>query len=187
MGKIILAVILGGLFGFVLYYAGASSPKRLLSMLRLQNLSLMKIIVFAIGFASVLLSLASMAGIFDISHLSVKTTHLGVIIGGLIFGFAFGWVGTCPGTCVAATSSGGFKKAIAAVIGGLLGAWVFALSYGFFEGMGLFDAFNLGKLTLFNISDKYPSVFSIGYMGLLIGGILFMVIGVVLPEKGFEK
>lgn len=187
MDKIIVAIILGGLFGFALFYAGASSPKKLIRMLRLQDLSLMKIIVFAIGLSSVLLAIANFIGIFDVSHLSVKSTHLGVIIGGLLFGVGFGTVGTCPGTCVAATSSGGFKKAISAVVGGLLGAWVFSLMYETFHNWGLFGAMNLGKLTLFQISDKYPSVFSVGYIGLFIVGLLFIGIAMLLPMKGRKE
>ncbi len=182
-----MAIILGGLFGFVLYLVGASNPKKLISMLRLQDLYLMKTIIFAIGFSSVLLFFANLFGIFDISHLSIKSTNLGVVVGGLIFGIGFGWVGTCPGTCVAATGSGGFKKAISAVIGGLFGAFAFSMSYGFFKNLGLFNTMDLGKLTLFNISEKYPSVFDIGFSGLLIVGIIFMVIGVILPQKPFSK
>src|SRR5690606_34350788 len=128
--KILSAIILGGLFGFALYKSGASNLKKLLATLRLEDLSLMKTILFGIGFASILLSLASLVGLFNIGHLSIKTTHLGVIIGGLIFGIGFGAAGTCPGTCVAAAGSDGVKKAISAVIGGLLGAFVFSLSYG---------------------------------------------------------
>nr|WP_302597657.1 YeeE/YedE thiosulfate transporter family protein [uncultured Cellulosilyticum sp.] len=181
--KIVEGFILGALFGGALYYVGASNPKKLLSMLRLQDLSLMKIIFFAIGLGSTLLSIAALVGIFDISHLSIKTTHLGVIIGGLIFGVGFGSLGTCPGTCVAATSSGGKGKAISAVIGGLFGAFAFSETYGYFNQMGLFDTMNLGKLTWFNISDQFQSVFGMGYVGLLIVGILFMIVGTVLPIK----
>lgn len=180
--KVIEGLILGMFFGGALYYVGASNPKKLLGMLRLQDLSLAKIIFFAIGFGSTLLSIAALLGIFDLSHLSIKTTHLGVIAGGLIFGIGFGSIGTCPGTCMAATASGGKGKAIASVIGGLLGAFVFSMTYGYFKEMGLFNIMNLGKLTWFGISDKYPSVFEVGYMGLLGTGILFMLIAGILPE-----
>lgn len=182
--ELILAIILGGLFGFALYLVGASNPKKLLSMLRLEDLSLMKIIVFGIGFSSVLLSLAIGLGIFNISHLSIKSTNLGVVIGGLIFGIGFGSVGTCPGTCVAATGTNGIRKAIAAVIGGLVGAFAFSMTYGFWKNTGLFSALDLGKLTLFNISDKFPSVFNIGFMGLLMVGILLMLVAYFLPLRG---
>ena len=49
-------------------------------------------------------------------------------------------------------------SAISAVIGGLLGAFVFSLSYGWFKDLGLFDSLNAGKLTLFNISDAFPQL-----------------------------
>lgn len=182
--QIALAIVLGSLFGFALYVTGASNSKKLLSMLRLEDLSLMKIIVFAIGFSSVLLFLANLLGIFTISHLSIKATNLGVILGGILFGIGFGTVGTCPGTCIAASGSGAFKKIISAVIGGLFGAFAFSLTYGMWKQIGLFKVFDLGKLTLFAISEKYPSVFNIGFIGLLFTGILLMIIAWFLPEQG---
>ncbi|NMA83702.1 MAG: YeeE/YedE family protein [Epulopiscium sp.] len=185
--QILQAIILGGLFGFALYLVGASHPKKLLAMLRLQDLSLMKTIVFSIGFSSSLLFLADLIGIFNISHLSVKSTNLGVIIGGLIFGIGFGGIGTCPGTCVAASGGDGFKKAIATIFGGLLGAFAFSLSYGWFKGIGLFSAMDAGKLTLFNISEKYPALLNIGFVGLLLTGVVFMAVAVLLPTKPLVK
>ncbi|NCB31753.1 MAG: hypothetical protein EOM66_10145, partial [Clostridia bacterium] len=159
--EIVLAIILGCLFGAALYWVGASSPKKLTAMLRLEDLTLMKIIVFAIGFASVLLSVFSLLGWLNVAHLSVKATNLGVVIGGLLFGVGFGTVGTCPGTCVAAAGSGGAGKAISAILGGLFGAWLFSMTYGFWKDLGLFQVMDLGKLTLFQISEKFPSVFSV--------------------------
>lgn len=179
---IVLAIILGTLFGAVLYRTGASSPKKLISMLRLEDLSLMKIILFAIGFASVLLSISGLLGFFNLDHLSIKGTNLGVIIGGLLFGIGFGTVGTCPGTCVAASGSGGYKKAVSAVLGGLVGAWVFSMTYGFWKNTGLFSAMDLGKRTLFHISDEFPSVFPVGFIGLLIMGLAFIATAFILPK-----
>lgn len=181
--EILLAILLGGFFGFALSYVGATGFKNILKMLRLEDLSLAKIILFAIGFGSVLLALVSMFGLFDVSHLNVKTMNLGVIIGGLLFGVAFGSVGTCPGTCVGAVGTNGAKRGIVAIAGGLLGAFVFSLTYGYFKDLGMFDALNLGKLTLFNISEKYPALFNMGFGGLLIIGVLFMAAGYFLPKK----
>lgn len=185
--KILLAILLGGFFGYALYKVGATNPKKLLAMLRLQDLHLAKVILFAIGFASVLLSLAQVIGIFDITHLSVKTLNLGVVIGGVIFGLGFGYGGTCPGTCVGAAGTDNFKKALSAIVGGLFGAFAFTLSYGYLKNIGLISGFDLGKLTLFNISSAYPSVFSIGYLGLFIAGILFMMFGYMLPKSILKK
>ncbi|GEQ21668.1 hypothetical protein CBU02nite_21740 [Clostridium butyricum] len=181
--KIILAILLGGFFGFALSYVGATVFKNIIKMLRLEDLSLAKIILFAIGFSSVLLSISSMIGLFDISHLSVKSMNLGVIIGGLIFGIAFGSVGTCPGTCIGAVGSNGIKKAFSTVLGGLFGAFAFSLSYKYLKDLGLFEALNMGKLTLFNVSEKFPSIFNVGFIGMLLVGVLFMIAGYLLPKQ----
>ena len=137
-------------------------------MLRLEDLHLAKVILFAIGFASVLLSINHAVGIFNLSHLSVKTLNLGVIIGGIIFGLGFGYVGTCPGTCVGASGTNNFKKSLSTIIGGLMSSLTFTLSYGYLNNLGLISGFDLGKLTLFKISPNYPSLFNIGYIGLFL-------------------
>ena len=62
---IVLAILLGGFFGFALYKVGAANMDNLLSMLSLRNLTLMKIILFAIGLASVLVALFYAIGLFD--------------------------------------------------------------------------------------------------------------------------
>ena len=185
--KLLLAILLGGFFGYTLYKVQATNPKKLLAMLRLEDLHLAKVILFAIGFASVLLSIAHAIGIFDITHLSVKTLNLGVIIGGIIFGLGFGYAGTCPGTCVGAFGTNNFKKGLSAIIGGLVGALAFTLSYSYLDNLGLISGFDLGKLTLFNISPEYPSLFNIGYMGLFITGLLFMLVAYMLPKSILKK
>ncbi len=43
--QIVLAIILVTIFGAVLYWVGASSPKKLIAMLRLEDLTLRKIMV----------------------------------------------------------------------------------------------------------------------------------------------
>lgn len=182
--EILLAIMLGALFGFALYIVGASEPKNLKSMLRLEDLTLMKIIVFGIGFASVLLAISISIGIFDLSHIHIKATNLGVIVGGLIFGLGFGWAGTCPGTCVAATGTHGIRKALAAVAGGLVGAFAFSMTYGWWKDLGMFRTLDFGKITLFAISDQYSSVFHVGSIGLLCVGVLFMLGAYVIPLKG---
>lgn len=179
---IILGIILGTFFGLALYIAGASNPDKLKAMLRLEYLTLMKIIVFAIGFASILLSIANLLGFFNVDHFNIKSTNLGVIVGGIIFGLGFGWAGTCPGTCVAATTGKGFKKAIVAVIGGLLGAFVFSIQYGWWKNIGLFEIMKLDKVTLFSISDKYNYIFPGSFIGLLVVGAVMMLGSLLIPN-----
>lgn len=180
---ILLAIILGGFFGYSLYIVGATNFKEIGKMLRLEDLTLAKIILFAIGLSSVLLFLANLVGIFDISHLNIKPMNLGVITGAVIFGVGFGVSGTCPGTSIGGLNPQTYKKAISAILGGLLGAFAFTLSYEFFDNLGLFNILDYGKLALFNLSDKYPSIFNIGFSGLLITGLLFIVLALIMPNS----
>ncbi len=181
--KILLAIILGAFFGYALYKVDATNPRKLTSMLRLEDITLAKVILFAIGLSSVLLVVINAIGLFNLDNLSVKTMNLGVIIGGVIFGLGFGFAGTCPGTCVGAAGSDGVKKAVSAILGGLLGAFTFSLVYGKLNEMGLISNLDMGKLTLFNISPEFESVFNIGFGGLAIVGVIFMVLALVLPNS----
>lgn len=178
-----IGLVTGALFGAALYLAGAASPVKMREVLRLEDLTIFKIILFAIGLSNVLLFVFNMVGILDLSNLSVKTMHLGVIVGGLIFGVGFGMVGSCPGTAFAAIGTNIYKQALMIAFGGIIGSMIFALMYGGFVDMGIFDAMNIGKLTLFKISDKYPSVTEIGYAGLLMMGVVFMAVAWFVPDK----
>lgn len=179
----IISIFLGIFFGFSLYLAGANVNTNILNMLRLKNMKIGKIIFFAIGFASFLTGVFAIIGFLDLSHFSVKSMHLGVIIGAIIFGIGFGMIGRCPGTCPASITSGFFIKGIITFIGGLLGALIFSLTYSYFDNLGLFDILNYGKISIFHLSNKFPSVLNISHGGLIIMGVLFMLISYAMPEK----
>lgn len=176
-----IGVFLGMLFGGALYLVGATKSENIKSMLGLKNIVLMKIIVFGIGFGSFLVSLAYFLGIFEISHLEIKPLHLGVVIGGIIFGVGFGIAGMCPGTCVASSGTNNVFKALFVVLGGLLGALAYTLSYEFWERVGLFDVWNVGEMSLFKLSDSFPSLLPFGFEGLAVFGVVMMIVAYLLP------
>lgn len=177
------AVILGMLFGGALYLVGATQSKNIKEMLGLKNIVLMKIIAFGIGFGSFLVSIAYFLGIFDLSHLDIKPLHFGVVLGGVIFGLGFGIAGMCPGTCVASSGTNNVNKAIFVVLGGLLGALAYSLSYSFWSESGIFEIWNVGKMTLFALRDSNPALFSLGFEGLMMLGVAMMGIAYFLPCK----
>lgn len=180
---ILLPVLLGALFGLALFYANSSNPDRVLQMLQLKDLSLLKTILFAIGFSNVLLYAAHQLSVFDISHLSIKETNLSVILGGMLFGLGFGLVGSCPGGSLAALTGGFFRKAIGIVVGGLFGALAFSFTFELLDNYGFFKIMNWGDITWFKLTPSSPSVFELGFTGLLISGLLLMIIAVIMPSK----
>ncbi|PIE45925.1 MAG: hypothetical protein CSA44_01255 [Gammaproteobacteria bacterium] len=179
---IVLAVIIGLCFGFVLQKVGAADPRMILAMLRFRNLHLMKAILLAIGLSSLALFGLLALGLVDAGHFSVKSSYIGVIVGGAILGAGWAMAGFCPGTGVVALGAGR-KDAWVFIAGGLLGAFTFMVVYAALKGTLLFDKLG-GKATLANTgNDKYPvlidNVPAIAVAGSI--ALIFIIIAFLLP------
>jgi hypothetical protein len=181
--EIILAVLLGTLFGFVLQRIGAADPDKIINMLRLKDLHLMKTIIAGIGVSSILLFAGMATGLMDNSHLSVKSMYWGVIVGGAIFGLGWAMSGFCPGTAVAGAGSGRID-ALFFLAGGLIGAGLYTMMYGALKDTFLLDALFGGKATLAQ-TGRFETIFTSvpGWMLAVVMGLAFLVIAFVLPEK----
>ncbi|GBF27703.1 hypothetical protein MnTg02_02762 [bacterium MnTg02] len=188
MTEWILAVVLGTAFGFALNRVGATNPENIINMLRLTDLHLMKVILFAIGFASLLLFAGMGLGWLDPGNLSIKASHFGVIIGGLLLGAGFAIAGYCPGTGLAAAATGRIDG-IVFVIGGLVGAFAYTVSHEAIEGTGLLGNLFGGKATIaVTGNEKFTGLLS-QYPGEMVAGALaiaLILIAVILP-KAFRK
>ncbi|UWP97581.1 YeeE/YedE family protein [Aliiroseovarius crassostreae] len=181
--QIILALVIGALFGFVLDRIGATNPTVLIRMLSLRALGLMKAILLAIGVGSILMFGGQMVGLIDVGHMSVKTAYLGVFVGGLLLGAGWAMSGFCPGTGVCAAATGR-KDALFFILGGLLGAAAYMITYPSVKATGLLDAIAGGKVTLGTVPGaKYDGLtaFPGDVLGIALG-LLFIVIAFVLPE-----
>jgi hypothetical protein len=187
--NIILAILLGTAFGFALDQAKASNPQKIINMLRLKDFHLMKVILFGIGFSSLFLFILLALNAIDVSHLSIKTSYIGVIIGGAILGVGFAIGGYCPGTGVVAAGRGR-KDALFFIVGGLLGAFVYMLVFGIIENTALFSPIAGGSVSLSETNpDKFQALFS-NIPALAIAGpvaIVFMVIAFLLPNTTTES
>jgi hypothetical protein len=182
MTTIILAIVIGAAFGFVLDRVGATNPGYIIGMLRLGNLHLMKTILLAIGVSSILMFAGLLTGLISPAHLSVKTAYVGVFIGGALLGIGFAAAGYCPGTSLSAAATGR-KDALVFSIGGLFGAGAYMLTYSQVKATGLLDSVLGGKATLGKIAGtKYPALFD--FSGEWIGiamGVVFIAIAFALP------
>lgn len=181
--ELFLAITLGLLFGAALNRVGATNPQNIINMLRLTDLRLMKAIILAIGISSVALFGGLAVGLVDAAHISIKTAYIGVIVGGALLGTGFAIAGYCPGTGLAALATGR-KDAGFFALGGLVGAFVFTLVYGWLaDRTPLFDKIAGGDVSLaVTGNDKYDALLSMN--GSLVGiglGLIFIVIAVLLP------
>jgi hypothetical protein len=181
---IFLAILLGIFFGFALQRVGATNPQNIINMMRLKDLHLMKAIFFAIGISSILLFILMAAGIIDVGHLSVKSSYIGVIVGGALLGLGFAVAGYCPGTGLTALADGR-KDALFFIGGGLLGALIYTVIYGSIKGSWLFDKIAGGKVMLATGSDEFQALLPMIPGTLLVAtiGIVFMLIAWKLPDK----
>jgi len=184
MSELILAIVIGMAFGVALNRVGATNPQYIINMVRLTDLHLMKVIVFAIGFASALLFAGMAIGAIDPGHLSVKAMYPGVFIGGLILGVGFAIAGYCPGTGLAAAATGRLDGVVF-ILGGLLGAFAYTLGHAAIERTGLLDDMFGGKVTIAaTANENFGSLISIvpGSITALVLAVLLMGLAAILPR-----
>jgi uncharacterized membrane protein YedE/YeeE len=169
-----LGLTLGAAFGALLQLSGASSHTKIVNALRLRDLTVIKLILTAIGVGLLGVHLLDL---FGLANMKVKELYLlGIIVAGAIFGVGFAVTGYCPGTALAACAEGKLDVWFM-VAGGLLGALVFAFLFPEVEehllGIGRY-----GSVTI-------PGVF--GIRGIWIAaplGIACIWLATRLPEPG---
>lgn len=182
--SIVLAIVIGLLFGFILQKIGASNPQVIINMLRFKNLHLMKAILLGIGLSSLVLFLLISIGIVDNSHISIKPAYIGVLVGGAIFGLGWAISGFCPGTSLAGLGEGR-KDALFFVLGGLVGASILMSIYEYIKDTFLFNSLG-GKVTLATTQNAKFETLTPDVSGIIIAGsiaVIFIIIAWKLPEK----
>lgn len=141
---LLIGFLIGCAFGAILFLGGASSYRKILGTLLLKDMTIIKLMMTAIGVGSLGIYLLDLGGL---AHMSIKPAYVwGVIAGGAIFGIGWAVSGYCPGTCVVGTSEGK-KDAIFTLVGGLVGAFIFSMVFPTLDALLLQNA-NLGKLTM---------------------------------------
>ena len=183
--KILLAIFIGTYFGFVLQKIGASNSDKIINMLRLKDFHLMKTIFLGIGLSSLVLFTILALGGSEYIHFSIKSAYIGVIIGGALLGFGWAISGFCPGTAVVSAGEGN-RESFFFILGGILGTFIYMLSYSSIKSSFLFQKIAGGKVTLAQTSlSKYLSLLPNIPPLIVAGGIafIFIVIAFLLPSK----
>jgi hypothetical protein len=138
--NLIIALIAGIGFGFVLEQAGFSSTKKLVGLFYGYDFTVLKVFFTAGVTAMIGVLLFVHFGILDLSLIYINPTFLwSALIGGAIMGVGFIIGGFCPGTSVCAAAIGKLDG-LAFVFGGGLGVLAFAEGYPMFEKVFLAEA-----------------------------------------------
>ena len=126
MKHLVLGLVTGLLFGFLLQKGRVLRYEKQLGAMLLKDMTILKFMLSAILVGAVGLHLLEAMGLIALNH---KPMNMGaVIIGGILFGIGWAVMGYCPGTSVGALGEGRWH-ALFAVIGMILGAMIFAEWY----------------------------------------------------------
>ncbi|HSO60709.1 MAG TPA: YeeE/YedE thiosulfate transporter family protein [Desulfobacterales bacterium] len=150
---LILGLVFGILFGFLLQKGGATKYDVIVGQLLLTDFTVLKIMLSAV--------LTGMIGIYLMKtlgwvELSPKSGSMGSnIIGGLIFGVGFAVLGYCPGTIAGAIGNGYLDALVGGLAGILIGTVLFAALYPRLKN-GILKKGDFGNVTLpqlFKVND----------------------------------
>jgi len=142
--ELLLGIITGILFGFLLQKAQVIRFERQVGFLLLKDMTIIKFMFSAI--------IVGVTGIYlfkdlGIISLSIKATNVAAqVIGGLLFGIGWAIAGYCPGTSLGALGEGRIH-ALWAILGMLVGAGLYAEVYPALKSNVLAWG-NFGKITL---------------------------------------
>jgi len=124
-----IAFLIGSGFGFALEQAGFSSSRKLVGMFYGYDTTVIKVFFTAAIVALVGSQFLSYFGLLNMNRVFVNEYYVvAAITGGVIMGAGFIMGGFCPGTGIAGLSIGKID-ALFYVLGGLVGAFLFAETY----------------------------------------------------------
>ncbi len=134
-GALLIAVLIGIGFGFMLERGGFGSSKILSGIFYLKDWRVLKVMFSAIVTAMLGLYAAQGLGFVNMDMIALRQTFLGAqVVGGLLLGVGFVTAGYCPGTSMVGLVSGKFDAALV-MLGILLGIGIFEEFFPAFESL----------------------------------------------------
>ncbi|MEW6062357.1 MAG: rhodanese-like domain-containing protein [Bacteroidota bacterium] len=165
--NLILALLIGIAFGFILEQAGFSSSRKLAGVFYGYDFTVLRVFFTAGVTAMSGVIILGYLGWLDTDFIYINPTYLqAAILGGVIMGFGFILGGYCPGTSVTGMAIGRID-AMFFVGGGLLGVFLYAELYPWFEGIT--NASFLGNIRIFNSLGISQGLFALALIVVAVG------------------
>lgn len=176
-GGLLMAFIIGIMFGFVLEQAGFSSSRKLAGVFYGYDFVVLRVFFTAAVTAMIGLFFFGYFGLIDLNLIWINELYVGpAIVGGIIMGIGFIIGGFCPGTSMCAIAIGKID-AMFFVLGIFLGVFFFAEAYPLFAGFVNGNPKGGIKLSeVFGISD-----------GLLIFAVTFIALFAFIVTDRIQK
>jgi rhodanese-related sulfurtransferase len=179
--NLVVALILGIGFGFVLEQAGFSSSRRLAGVFYGYDFTVLRVFFTAAVTAMSGILLLGYFGLLDTEAIYVNPMWvLPAIVGGAIMGVGFILGGYCPGTSISAAAIGKVDGMFF-VGGGILGVFAFGELYPLYHNF--YESTSLGSIKVFDSLSISQGLFAFLLIAMAVGA--FAVTTVI--EKRVEK
>lgn len=168
--QLVLGLLFGVVFGFLLQKGGVAQYEVLMGQFLLTDFTVIKVMLTAI--------VVGMLGIFSLRALGRVELHLkptryaANIAGGLLFGVGLGLLGYCPGTGIVALGQGNYD-AITGILGLMVGSYLYAETSGYL-GSTIQKIGNRGGIMLPDLLGMRLAVFLVVFVTLLMLGLFVM-------------
>ncbi len=174
----VIALLIGMAFGFVLESAGFSSSRKLAGLFYGYDFTVLRVFFTAAVTAMIGLLYFSYMGWVDLSMIYVNETYLyATIIGGVIMGAGFILGGFCPGTSLCGVAIGKID-AMVFTAGMFIGILIFSEAFPLFQG--LYDGYNMGPIKVYEVLNMSSGVFT---LVLIVVALLAFIIARMVQNK----
>lgn len=168
--NLIVALLIGIAFGFILEQAGFSSSRKLAGVFYGYDFTVLRVFFTAGVTAMSGVIILGYLGWLDTDFMYINPTFLqAAVLGGVIMGFGFIIGGFCPGTSVCGMAIGKID-AMVFVGGGLIGVFVYGELYPWFEGITNADA--MGPLHIFDSLGMSQGLFAFALIAMAVGAFI---------------
>ena len=163
--QLVIGLMMGIVFGFLLQKGGVTKYDVILAQLRLTDFTVLKIMLSAV--------IVTMLGVSYLYPKGIVKLHVkpgsikNAVIGGLIFGVGFATLGYCPGTIAGAVGNGYLDGLIGGMIGIIIGSGIYAAIYGTLKDKKIISEDRFSGKSLFDSMKGNPFKYTLPFAGVL--------------------